>query len=188
MGLYNSRKDEISLNSNRITTIGRVTKIKKDRHAGSIRFEFYANGKLVQTKNPNKSGWPKYVRESKARRFEFYPVEYDYTNPENSKILITRKPLAIDKILREGIRIKGEVENAYETSNSYVDLYIKYTYLKNQFHFRTRQHKDSLPCKTVEKCKKSKIDLLISKDFPDINNLYYSSYDRKAMKKSKRLR
>ncbi|WP_418499118.1 hypothetical protein [Flagellimonas sp.] len=188
IGFYNSWKDEISLNSNKKMTIGRVTDFKYSSRHGYIDFKFYADGKLYDTSDPDDSGWPKYVRNGKAIKHRFYPVEYEYTNPYNSKILITKKPLEVEYLLKQGIKIQGEIENIFPISDSYADLHIKYIYLKGNFKFRTRLHKDSLPCGSIENCRKSKIDLVISRDYPDINSLYYQSYDRRAMKKAEEKR
>nr|WP_299174922.1 hypothetical protein [uncultured Allomuricauda sp.] len=186
IGFYNTWKDEISLKYNREVTIGRVTDFRyRTRSGGFIKFEFYAKGKLFEARDPDDSSWPKLVRESRAQKFKFYPVEYDATNPDNSKIKITKKPLEVRTLLKNGIKIKGKVENAYSVSESYVDLYINYTYRQRKFRFRTRIHKDRLPCGHMDICKQKEIELIISKDFPDVNNLYYLSYDRIAMKKAK---
>ncbi|WP_350290381.1 hypothetical protein [uncultured Croceitalea sp.] len=185
IGFYNSWKDEIALNSDSKMTIGRVTDFKYSSRNGHIDFKFYVNGKLYETSDPDNSEWPKYVRTAKAIKNKFYPVEYEVTNPKNSKILITRKPLGIKALLKDGLKIKAKVENIYEISDSYADLYITYDYLEGKFKFRTRIHKDSLPCGTIDSCQQKEIDLIILKDFPDVNNLYYLSYDRVAMKKSK---
>ena len=186
IGLFNTWKNEISLNINKKVTIGRVTDFKYRRKTrGYIEYEFYANGKLFEARDPSKSGWPKLIRESKAERFKFYPVEYDITDPNNSKIRITENPLEIGTLLRNGIKIKGKVENIYVVSDSYVDLHISYKYLEGNFKFRTRQHLDSLPCGDIDNCQHNEIELIISRDFPDINNLYYLSYDRIAMEKAK---
>ena len=183
---YDTWKDEISLNNNKEFTIGRVTDFKyKRRRGGFIDFEFYANGKFFEVSDPDKSGWPPLIRESRAQRFEFYPVEYDITNPNNSKIQITEKPLGFKSILKDGVSINGTIENIYSVSKSYADLHIHYSYQQHRFRFRTRLHKDSLPCGDIDSCKQKEIQLIVSKDFPDINNLYYLSYDRIAMKKAK---
>ncbi len=188
IGFYNTWQNEISLNSNSKMTIGRVTDFNYSTRTGHIDFKFYVNGKLYDTSDPDDAGWPKYVRETRAVKYQFYPVEYDITNPNNSKILITKKPVGVETLIRYGIKIKGKVENAYAISDSYVDLYVSYSYLKGKFKFRTRIHKDSLPCGTIENCQQREVDLTISKDFPDVNNLYYLSYDRIAMKKLKERR
>ena len=185
IGLYNSWKDEISLNNNKKMTIGRVTDFKYSTRTGHIDFKFYVKGQLYDTSDPDDSGWPKYVREARAIKYKFYPVEYDATNPNNSKIQITKKPLGVGTLLKDGINIKGKVENIYSVSESYADLHINYTYLESNFKFRTRLHLDSLPCGKIDTCKQKEIKLIISRDFPDINNLYYLSYDRIAMEKTK---
>lgn len=188
IGFYNSWKDEISLSSNSKMTIGKVTDFKySTRRGGYIDFKFYVNGKVYDTSDPDDAGWPKYVRKGRAVKNKFYPVEYDITNPKNSKILLTRKPLGFKVLLKDGIKTKSKVEKIYVVSDSYVDLHINYTYLKGKFQFRTRIHKDSLPCGSIDSCQEKKIDLIISKDFPEINNLYYLSYDRRAMKNAKKL-
>ncbi|MBC7000910.1 hypothetical protein [Cytophaga sp. FL35] len=185
IGFYNSWKAEASLSSKGKITIGRVTDFKYSTRVGHIDFKFYVNGELYDTSDPDDSGWPKYVREARAIRHKFYPVEYDSTNPNNSKIQITKKPLGFNELLKNGIKIKGKVENIYPISESYADLHIKYKYLRGNFKFRTRLHMDSLPCGFIDSCKQKEIGLIISKDYPDVNNLYYLSYDRVSMKKAK---
>lgn len=176
-------RKEQSLYRNRKTTIGKVTDVKFGQH-GSINFSYYVNGILFESSDPDDASWPQYVRDGKAQKHKFYPVEYDGMNPSNSKILITRTPLGKDDLLRSGILVEGTVENAYPVSDDYVDLHINYCYLKGEFRFRTRLHKDSLPCGTTVDCQQSTIEVFMAKDYPELNDLYFKSYDRLARAKA----
>ncbi|SIS47566.1 hypothetical protein SAMN05421766_102145 [Zobellia uliginosa] len=185
LSIYTWRK-EASLNSNRKITIGRVTDVNYSIKDGYISYEFYVDGEHYDTSDPDDAGWPKYFRQGKAVKNQFYPVEYDLTDPYNSKIKITQTPISLKTVLENGTKVKGLVEKSSPVSDSYVDLYISYTFLKRQFKFRTRLHRDSLPCGTADSCPQKEIDLIISDYFPDANDLYYSSYDRIAREKAKR--
>ena len=185
IGCYSSWRNELSLSKNKKMTIGQVTGFRHSSKRTYIEFQYYVNGELYNASDPYEARWPKYVRNAKAIRQQFYFVEYDTTDPNNSKIQIQRKSIGTNTLFKDGIHIKGNVENISRISNSYMDLYISYVYPQDKFKFRTRIHKDSLPCGTIANCEQKGIDLIISKHFPEANNLYYSSYDRIAMKKAK---
>ncbi|MDO6819493.1 hypothetical protein [Zobellia sp. 1_MG-2023] len=184
IGSYHTWQKEASLSKHRKMTIGKVTDFKY-RKKGFIDYQFYVNGELFDTSDPDDAGWPNYIRNAKAQKQHFYFVEYDSTNPYNSKIQIQRKSIGTNTLFKDSIPIKATIEQINSISDSYMDLYISYVYQQGRFKFRTRIHKDSLPCGTVANCEQGEIDLTISKYFPDANNLYFKSYDRMAMKKSK---
>ncbi|WP_419212608.1 hypothetical protein ACNR9Q_00420 [Maribacter sp. X9] len=184
VGFYSTFQKEKSLSKNNKTTLGKVTKLKYGKN-GYIKYEFYANGKLYQVSDPDDAGWPKYVRNTKAILNRFYQVEYDSSKPYNAKILIDINSKSERELLNKGVKINAIIDKAFATSGTYIDLYIKYTYDKGDFSFRTRLHKDSLPCGKIEDCKASRIDLVIAKEYPELNNLYHKSYDRQSMKNAK---
>ena len=185
LGFYSTWRNEISLNANKKMTVGRVTDFSYGNDNGFIDYEFYVNGQLYNVSDPDDSGWPKHVRNARARKNHFYFVAYDTTDPNNAKIQIQRRSIGTNTLFKDGINIKGNVDKINAISDSYMDLYISYAYQQGKFKFRTRIHKDSLPCGTIANCEQGEIDLTISKYFPDANNLYFKSYDRMAMKRSK---
>ena len=95
--------------------------------------------------------------------------------------MLTERPLKLKQILNDHATIYGNVVLASPVSDNYVDLRIAYKYQGEVFNFRTRLHKDNLPCGNVESCKESQIKLLVSKHYPEVNDLYFKSYDRKNL-------
>ncbi|CAM3330507.1 hypothetical protein [Zobellia roscoffensis] len=185
IGSYNKCQNNISLKANKEMTIGRVTGFKHGSRNERIQYQFYVNSKLYRTSDLYRPRL-QHKRNTKPRKKQFYYVEYDATDPSNSKILIQQqKSIGPNALFQDGIDIKANVDKISAISDSYVDLYISYAYLKNKYKFRTRIHKDSLPCGTIDNCEQGEVDLTISKYFPDANNLYFKSYDRMAMKKAK---
>ncbi|MBU2996412.1 hypothetical protein KO500_08195 [Cellulophaga baltica] len=186
---YNTVKDENALKSNnRRITYAKVTDYDRYYDNHIINFEFYVNGKLIETSDPyyDDDNWVDYTRKSNVKKNEFYLVEYDLTDPENSKLIVDSYSKSRERILEnDGLKIKGYVESAFKVSQFYSDLRIKYHYLNNEFRFRTRLNTDSLPCGNIEDCKNSEIELTISKKFPALNNLDIISYDRLKMAKNK---
>ncbi|MDH7448464.1 hypothetical protein [Aquimarina sp. 2201CG14-23] len=152
-GFYNTCESENNLSENKKITLGKVTDFKYKSKGGSISYEFYANGELHKTSDPDNSGWPGYVRDVRAEKGKFYKVEYDNNNPKNSKIIIDKNSKSHMELLNKGIKKNGIIEKVYAISENYFDLYIKYHFDKNDIKFRTRLHRDSLNCKTVKACK-----------------------------------
>ena len=179
-GYIFQQSKEDKLHANLKTTVGKVTGIK---HASKsrfyIEFEFYGTDGMVQGNDPLRATWPEYIREGKVEINRYYPVEYDSEDPKNSKISITKEPYTEAQLLRNGIQVDAKVEKAMKVSKDYVDLRIKYKHNHESFKFRTRLHKDSLPCGSIESCNGSMISLKINEQFPELNVLYFKSYDRK---------
>ena len=85
-------------------------------------------------------------------------------------------------LITNGPEINGIVEKIGYPSKTYLDLYISYEYNKEMYEFRTREHIDSLPCGTVSDCENATIKIQISDYFPELNNLYFESYDRSKLR------
>ncbi|MCL6267659.1 hypothetical protein [Flagellimonas myxillae] len=183
VGAWWTNNKEQSLENNRKVTIGNVTDFKFGVY-GYIHFTYYVDGKLFEGSDPDDASWPEYVREAAPKKHGFYPVEYDVSNPKNCKIAITKNPWDVDDLFRGAIQIEGVVEHAYPISDNYVDLHINYSYLSGDFKFRTRLHKDSLPCGTLANCEQAEIELFIPKNYPELSDLYLRSYDRIAKAKA----
>lgn len=94
---YLQNEKEISLSQNRVLTIGKVTKLNVCSGSKSpkkcIEFKYLIDGKWINGTDRGDALWPKLVREGKPQIGKYYPVEYDKTNVEYSKIMITKQPL-----------------------------------------------------------------------------------------------
>jgi hypothetical protein len=91
---YRQNEKEISLRTNRELTIGKLTRIKTTSGARKIyEFKYLVNKKWIKGQDPHNANWPIFYRKGKAQIGEYYPVEFDKTDIEYSKILITKKPL-----------------------------------------------------------------------------------------------
>ncbi|WP_158976246.1 hypothetical protein [Cellulophaga sp. L1A9] len=179
-GLYKTYTNEVSLLENKSITRGKLTKVSYGE-SGTFDYRFYVNGILYEARDPDDAGWPDYVRTANPIINGFYNVAYDRKNPYNSKIIIDGFPKHESELLAYAATIEAKVTKAFSSSEGYADLYIKYTYQYQEFSFRTRLHKDSLPCGRLEAC----IPLVVAKQYPEISNLYIGSYDRRAMRKAK---
>lgn len=78
-------------------TIGKVIDLnvcsgRKSRKK-CIEFKYLVNGKWINGTDQGDALWPKLVREGTPRIGKYYPVEYDKTDIEYSKIFITKQPL-----------------------------------------------------------------------------------------------
>ena len=88
---YRQNEKEISLQTNRELTIGKLTQISTASGARKIyKFKYLVNKKWIKGQDPDNASWPIYYRKGKAEIGEYYPVEYDKTDIEYSKILITK--------------------------------------------------------------------------------------------------
>jgi hypothetical protein len=173
---------ESNLEKNKVIGVAKFLRINHDRRSKySVEYQFFANGKLIESSDPLGASWPNHVREGEPVIRAFYPVEFDRENPKNSRIMLTERPLKLKQILNDHATIYGNVVLASPVSDNYVDLRIAYKYQGEVFNFRTRLHKDNLPCGNVESCKESQIKLLVSKHYPEVNDLYFKSYDRKNL-------
>ncbi|MCB0372690.1 MAG: hypothetical protein KDD31_06770 [Muricauda sp.] len=182
IGLILKLKQEEDLDYNRKLGIAKLLRITNGSNSHKwVDYQFYENGKLIETSDPLRASWPNHIREGKPVIRAFYPVEFDRENPQYSKIIITERPLKLQQVLKDHISVYGNVLLASPVSDNYVDLRIEYNYQGVDFNFRTRLHKDSLPCGNVESCKESQIKLLVSKHYPEVNDLYFKSYDRKNL-------
>ena len=94
---YFQNEKEISLSQNRKMTIGKVTRLNVCSGSKSskkcIEFKYLVNGKWIDGTDRGDALWPKLVREGTPQIGKYYPVEYDKTDIEYSKILITKQPL-----------------------------------------------------------------------------------------------
>jgi len=104
---YFQNVKEISLYRNKAVTIGKVIKLNVCSGSRSakkcIEFKYLINGKWILGTDRGDALWPKLVREGKPQIGKYYPVEYDKTDFEYSKILITKKPLTdiqVEKYLK----------------------------------------------------------------------------------------
>ncbi|MEK6152570.1 hypothetical protein WIW50_04895 [Flavobacteriaceae bacterium 3-367] len=179
-----SKKDH-SLQINKDFTIGKVTDVHFGMH-GFIKYKYYVDGLLFEGSDPDEASWPEYYRTTKPIVGKFYNVEFDSKNPKNSKIIIGKNS-HFDYEIPEinGIEITGMVEKISLISENYLDLNISYKIYNQNFTFRSRFHKDSLPCKDYENCLNSKVSLMVAEKYPELNDLYFKSYDRMARRKSK---
>jgi hypothetical protein len=176
---------ESQLTKNSKLGIGRLMKIE---HGGNtsdfrIKYDFFHNGKKIKGIDPLNVGWPVHLRNGKPVIKGYSPVEYDSENPQNAKIIIQKKPYTPKQLLANSDKVQGLVENTFKVSDYYVDLKISYSYGNERFNFRTRLHKDSLLCGTLDSCKGSSIQLKINKFYPELNDFYFKSYDKKHLLK-----
>ena len=92
---YFQNEKEISLSRNKAITIGKVTELNTCSKSTKkcIQFEYLVNNNWIKGSDRGNSFWPKHVRDGNPQIGNYYPVEYDKTNIEYSKIMITKKPL-----------------------------------------------------------------------------------------------
>lgn len=179
--LFQQRKENSFYNNYKLA-IGKALKIENGgKTKRYIKYKFYVNGEIVVTSDPLEAGWPVHVRDGNVIVGGYYPVEYDSKNPDNAKIVIRDKPYTAKQLIASGTIIQGLVNNAFLVSDEYVDLKISYSYKKGDFNFRTRLHKDSLPCGNQASCIGKSIQLKINKFYPELNDLYFKSYDRRHL-------
>ncbi|MGX1928094.1 hypothetical protein [Flagellimonas sp. 2504JD4-2] len=166
---FNERKE---IENDKGTTIGRVTKVSCNQ-SGEITYIFYYKGRRYENLESTCSG----VVEN-----DFYEINFKRSNPKISRIVRgkVKNPMIL---VQNGIEIEGSIEKVKYNLKNYCDLYINYTYLNKKYSVRTRIHKDSLPCGAIEKCKNAPIPIQISHHYPDLNNLYFESHDRGAVRK-----
>lgn len=96
---YFQNEKEISLSRNKALTIGKVIEFEICSGSKPIKkcivFKYLIDGKWIDGKERDNQLWPKVVREGKPQIGKYYYVEYDKTNFEYSKILISESPLSI---------------------------------------------------------------------------------------------
>ena len=144
--LFQKRREN-SLIENGKPSVGRVLKLKSCGKRGKcIEYEFFVNGVKVIASDRLESNWREYLKDRETISGRFYPIQYDKTNPENSVILVYERPYSLEQLLKNGKQTSGLVDKAMKVSKEYVDLRISFQYNKGDFNFRTRLHKDSLPC------------------------------------------
>lgn len=169
---WKDQREETKIEKNKDTSYAKILGIKKGK-GNYVRYKFLHNHSWYY----DTDSW-----NGKASENEFYKVIFDKTDPEYSDIILTKKSINPLTLIDEGIEIKGEINRIEIPSKQYLDLYISYKYLNEKFEFRTRMNKDSLPCGNIENCEGSLIDLKVSNYFPELNDLYYSSYDRSKIR------
>ena len=118
---------------------------------------------------------------NKVKLNQYYRVEYNRDEPDVSRLLFNEGPIHPLELLNNPITVDGKVTRVGIPSKIYIDLYYSYTFKGENYDGRTRIHKDSLPCSTIQLCEKSKVEIKISRYFPDINDLHYRSYDRQSL-------
>ncbi|APQ17467.1 hypothetical protein [Maribacter hydrothermalis] len=165
---WNESSKEKRINENKAFSYAKILSVKKGKRS-RVSYKFLHNDKWIYETD----SW-----NGKAEKNEFYKVIYDRNNPEYSDILLTRKSINPLDLIEKGKKIKGKIERIAYPSNTYLDLYISYNFLGERYEFRTRKHKDSIDCIVVSKCEGSEIDLRISDYQPELNNLFFESYDR----------
>lgn len=169
---WKDKREETKIEQNKATSYAKILSIKKGK-GSYVRYRFLYNNKWYQ----DTDSW-----NGKASENEFYKVIFDKTNPEYSDIILTRNPINPLTLIDKGVGIKGKINRIGIPSHQYIDLYISYEYLNEKFEFRTRMNKDSLPCGNDKNCEGSLIDIKVSTYFPELNNLYYASYDRSKIR------
>lgn len=108
---YLQNRKEISLRQNRELTIGKLTRIRGVSGAGKVyEFKYLVDKNWIKGHDPDNATWPFYHRKGKAQKGKYYPVEFDKTNPEYSKILITKKPLT-EKEVEKYLKKAKEISN-----------------------------------------------------------------------------
>ena len=166
---WQEKNEKSEIEKNKGTSIAKIT--SKGRK-NTVNYIFKYNGKWVSGRDSGRG---------KAEIGEYYKVNFDMMDPENSNI-ITKRSIHPMTLVNQGVEINGIVERIGYISDTYLDLYISYVYNKETFEFRTRKHIDSLPCERLSDCNNSLVKLKISDDFPDLNNLYFESYDRSKLR------
>jgi len=164
---WNEKNEEIRIRENQAVSYAKIIGVKKGK-GSYVRYRFLHNDKWIY----DRDSW-----NGKATENEFYKVIYDQNAPEYSDIILTKSINPID-LIKNGKNIKGKIERISYPSKTYLDLYISYNFLGEKYEFRTRKHKDSLYCKLIPNCEGSEIDLKISEFQPELNDLYFESYDR----------
>ncbi len=176
--LFQKRREN-SLIENGKPSVGRVLKLKSCGKRGKcIEYEFFVNGVKVIASDRLESNWREYLKDRETISGRFYPIQYDKTNPENSVILVYERPYSLEQLLKNGKQTSGLVDKAMKVSKEYVDLRISFQYNKGDFNFRTRLHKDSLPCGNVDSCAGKRINITVNTYFPEANDLFFKSHDR----------
>lgn len=168
---WNDKRQESKIEENKGVTYAKILGIKKGK-GSFVQYKFFHNDKWYY----DADSW-----NGKASKNEFYKVIFNKDNPEYSDIILAKNPISPFQLINEGIEIKGRIKRIEIPSKEYLDLYITYEFLNEKFEFRTRMNKDSLPC-NIKNCEGSLIDMKISNIFPELNNLYYSSYDRSKIR------
>lgn len=166
----NDERKREKINANEEISIAKI--ISKGRR-NRIGYKFQYNGNWVTGSGSGGSN---------SEVGEYYRVNFDKTNLKNSEIIIREKSINPMILITNGPEINGIVEKIGYPSKTYLDLYISYEYNKEMYEFRTREHIDSLPCGTVSDCENATIKIQISDYFPELNNLYFESYDRSKLR------
>lgn len=175
------------ITSRKKTAIGLITDIKltNQRNVGSEAafYSFYVNGIKYKGRDGLNTVAPKRVRLGEPKIGGYYVIEYDSLNIDENRIVIGKKPLDHQKLINRGVHIDGHIKRSLNGYDPYIDLFIEYSYQNENFAFRTRLHKDSLECGTLEDCLlKKTIPLKVSKKYPFFNDLYFASRDRQYKK------
>ena len=88
-------KDEYQsqLLNNRRIGVAKIKKVRYGKHS-NISYYLFVDGVRLENSDPLYSSTAEpLIRNGTPLVNKFYPVEYDSTNPNNSKILITETPL-----------------------------------------------------------------------------------------------
>ena len=165
------------LESKGIKSVGFIKKVSSIRTRKNVEYKYLINGKTYNSSHPINN-----QEYNSISKFRFYPIVYHKKDPNVSK-LITNSFLNPEYLIDNGIYINGKITKILECHYPVLDLFINYNFNNQYFSFRTRLHKDSLNCGTIEKCKNDKIiKLKISQEYPFFNDLYFKSRDRQKRK------
>ncbi|EDP96058.1 hypothetical protein U8527_14210 [Kordia algicida OT-1] len=183
---YKNRQEENDqLDKNGIITVGKVSRIVTRRNSDhkTIHYTYYHKGNWIKATGPSESSpGNSEVRNGKPIIGAYYAVKYDPNNLESSKILITSRPITRNVAFKSYTKMFGEIESINPTYPNYIRIHANYTFKGENYKVETILHKDSLPCGTLEECKKSKrIKLFVSDNFPYFTDLFYKSSNRQHL-------
>ena len=172
-------RDESVIQKNKKVTVAKISSITYSEHNSYINYIYHIDGEKFKKSAPLKGSRISGIRLGKPVVKKYYRLEYDSTNHENNIIIIGKEPLDEKKLIANGIYKDGRITRVLKGHYPYVDFFINYNHKTDKYSFRTRLHKDSLNCGTLEECLTSNsIGLIASKEYPFLNNLYFKSRDR----------
>lgn len=175
-------RKEASFQLNKQIGIGKVIEIGGGKNP-TIYYYLYHNGKKYKAGHQLGTYHDDIYRNGKIIPNAFYKVEYDSSDPVNSKIFISEKPLDPFELIEDGTELQAILEKIEKPFKTTADLYLNYDFIEGNFNFRTRFKLDNLPCGTFEDCKETKsLKIKVAKDYPELNNLFLQSYDRQKMR------